>query len=310
MDTNPLVPTNMQGAAVPHRLAMGLPPSVPVSLGSAVVAPSRSLRSLAHSQKAGPPGEGSVSLASLRSIQSDAPSRFQNSRHMRPTMLGSSMRLSASDAALVALSAPPRQGGSPPGRPRHEIQSLATSQSLQRRRCPTWPSQQKGSFATAHASIHSLCAARSARLGGAFPLACPRAERSGSRRSSGSRRNGARPPNAHCARSRSTVALIPHGSHLRWSPARHHSCSRTCRRASRLEHARTSTPFCFLRDERQCSQSVRSTSRSWRPRGNGLFVDERQKRRIRTRVRDGTFLAPPHNVGHMIVDHGIRHAHK
>jgi len=118
MDTNPLVPTNMQGAAVPHRLAMGLPPSVPVSLGSAVVAPSRSLRSLAHSQKAGPPGEGSVSLASLRSIQSDAPSRFQNSRHMRPTMLGSSMRLSASDAALVALSAPPRQGGSPPGRPR------------------------------------------------------------------------------------------------------------------------------------------------------------------------------------------------
>jgi len=117
-DVNPLIPTNMHGAAVPHRLAMGLPPSVPISLGNAVLAPSKSLRSMAHSQKSGPHGDGCISLASLRTIRNDAPSRFQHSRNHSATMIGGSMRLSASDAALVALSAPARPSGSPPARPR------------------------------------------------------------------------------------------------------------------------------------------------------------------------------------------------
>ena len=104
---NLLMPTNMLGAAVPHRLAMGLPPSVPVSLGNAVVAPSRNLRGVTRKHFVAT--DGSISLSSLRTLGMgrDVPNRFQHSRSNQPTMLGGSMRVSASDAALLALSVPP-----------------------------------------------------------------------------------------------------------------------------------------------------------------------------------------------------------
>jgi len=59
---------------------------------------------------------GSISLSSLRSLQStsssEAPHRFQSTPAIPQTMLGGNMRLSASDAALISLSAASR--ASPP----------------------------------------------------------------------------------------------------------------------------------------------------------------------------------------------------
>lgn len=77
-----MVPTNMLGAAVPGRLAMGLPPSLPMQLGKTVGAPSRDLRVTRGPR---PPralgNSGTISLASLRSLQSSSsepPGRFSN----------------------------------------------------------------------------------------------------------------------------------------------------------------------------------------------------------------------------------------
>lgn len=112
--TNPLVPTNMHGAAVPHRLAMGLPPPQSTSLGGLVAAPSRSLR------HAG--GSSAVSLASIRSRR-PTESRFEHSSRHEPAMVGgNTLRVSASDAAILSLASlskqqPPLQR-SPTQRPR------------------------------------------------------------------------------------------------------------------------------------------------------------------------------------------------
>ena len=66
---NPLVPTNMLGETVPHRLAMGLPPSGPVALGPKVMAPARSLRSVAGSGRLGGRGMDSTSRISNSQVR-------------------------------------------------------------------------------------------------------------------------------------------------------------------------------------------------------------------------------------------------
>ena len=115
-----LVPTNVFGNAVPHRLAMGLPPPAPVALGSAVAAPPRNLRhAAAHTRPMGS-SDGMISLASLRTLKSSNAGRFQHSRQYAPAGIGgNTMRVSASDAALLALAPASRlEPSSPPRRPR------------------------------------------------------------------------------------------------------------------------------------------------------------------------------------------------
>ena len=95
---NLLVPTNLLGEAVPHRLAMGLPPSVPVELKGRVAATAAQLRSsggLRHR-----PQRFNASGSEL--------GRFANSHWLQPSTVGGNpARLSASDASLLASASLP-----------------------------------------------------------------------------------------------------------------------------------------------------------------------------------------------------------
>jgi len=111
MDTNPLVPTNMQGAAVPHRLAMGLPPSVPVSLGSAVVGTVQE-PSLSSALSKGRPTRGGLSLAGLTALNTErrAVSLSELAAHAADDAWQQHASLSVRRRARGSLGAPETRG--------------------------------------------------------------------------------------------------------------------------------------------------------------------------------------------------------
>jgi len=127
-ETNPLVPTNMLGSAVPHRLAMGLPPRVPVELKGKVFHP--------------------LSTAAAQRSSTAPQGRFGATQWLTPSVLGgNTLRVSASDQALLSgnpllrLGRLGGGGGGGGGPPRQITRDPITGDEADRTRQPMGSSQ-------------------------------------------------------------------------------------------------------------------------------------------------------------------------